>query len=371
MKPRDLERLLRSAEGVKVLIERRVDEVDCIDFKSEINIKSPNTKYELRKDGACLATAGTGFLVIGIKESSDGLNRASEIVGVPSSELASVKKFVEDNLGIGIDPPLSTNSREVWAVEIDEIKSVIVAKVRGRVGYPVSVEDKSGAVRFWVREAGKCKPLSALEANQRRRLLDLSSLKILKVIVLALIIFLIYSSITMHFLKQELSEEKLRVSELAIMLLIGPPSSFPEKKVGFHIGKIGVNFIDLNGNTYLFTGRSVDIRFIDHPNMDRVIAMTLEPDVPGTLTGIPIDKLAEIITMRVNVSEITGPPNITGSAQVFVGVGIIVNGRMVSIGISPLDGDSVLSDVRNYDVSRVFEGVPMKYSQNQGQDTAK
>lgn len=163
------------ARRADAALARHVEEVDHLDYKLTINHRNPEEKFEARADCAALASAGDGYLVVGIRETSNGRNEAAEIVGLPKTHAADLKKSLEDVLGNGIDPPIATGQRSVWLVDVGDEKVVLVVMVKGRVGYPKSVDTKDGGSRFVVRQAGKKKPLTPAEARALRRELDLAN----------------------------------------------------------------------------------------------------------------------------------------------------------------------------------------------------
>jgi hypothetical protein len=167
MKEKELELLLTTPSGLERLIG--VDENDHVEFKVTLNHREAKFADELRADCGALSTAGFGFLVVGIDESRDGNSRAVAVVGLEKGVATSLKCSIEDTLGAGLDPPLGPGQRHVWTVDLDPNRSVIVAHVRGRLAYPVAVETKDGASKFYVREAGKKKLLKQEDARLRRR----------------------------------------------------------------------------------------------------------------------------------------------------------------------------------------------------------
>lgn len=167
---RRLERLLRDAAGLRQLCRERRDEDDHLEFKVDLELRDPAMKDEVRADCAALATAGTGFLVIGLDESRDGRNAAAAVPGIPLPRAGRLKAAVEDVLGDKLDPPIA--SRRTWLVDLPDQRAVLVVRVRGRRGYPISVERGEGVCAFFVREAGKKKLLTPAQARQRRAEID-------------------------------------------------------------------------------------------------------------------------------------------------------------------------------------------------------
>ncbi len=191
-----LDRLLRSSDGILTLIADGVAESDFIEFKRTIDVRGSRAEDELRADCASLATAGRGFLAIGIEERADGTNRAGRISSIERP--ADMKRSIEDRLGTGFSPPLS--KREVWVVDVPGHGSVVIVRVEGRVGYPVELDTKIAPPRFVVREAGKKRWLTSEEARVRRSEIDARRLRlrhiiagILPTLFLAALISFIYS----------------------------------------------------------------------------------------------------------------------------------------------------------------------------------
>lgn len=150
------------------LVDESVPESDFVEFKRELNVRDPKWRDELRADAAGLASAGTGFLLIGVDESRDGRSVATGWGGVDAA--ASIKASVEDSVGSSISPPIALREARLLPASRGN-RSIVALRVEGRKGCPYAVDDLDGRTRYFVREAGKKRPLSSEDARQRREAL--------------------------------------------------------------------------------------------------------------------------------------------------------------------------------------------------------
>lgn len=206
----ELRPLLESRDGLMQLVARRAEETDHVDFKLTVNHRNPDEKFETRADCAALATAGEGYLLVGVRETDDGRNESAEIVGIPKAHAVDLKKSIEDFLGNGIDPPIGTGQRTVWLVDVGADHVVLVVLLKGRFGYPKCVEMRDGN-RFVVRQVGKKRWLTPAEERALRY--DLEVKRPLKTLVAALLVFGLLLAATTHELwisplRKQVSEER-------------------------------------------------------------------------------------------------------------------------------------------------------------------
>jgi hypothetical protein len=166
---RQAERLLFDAQGLQKLVGLGVCECDFLEFKIAINRSDPKWRPELRADCAALSTVGAGFLIVGIDDSRDGRDAAAAIVGV--ADAADLKKAVLDTLADGLSPPLK--KRDAVVVPLSDGMDVLVVRVEGRRGYPMTITDNPVSKRHVVREAGRKIWLTDEKARVRRHELEL------------------------------------------------------------------------------------------------------------------------------------------------------------------------------------------------------
>jgi hypothetical protein len=181
---RELEAMLTDKAGLERLEAFRVREQDAIEFKVRIEHRDPKAKDELRRDCAALASAGVGFLVVGVDETRDGTNAARKAIGVVDAPALAAS--IEDTLGTGLSPPIVR--RHVWTVAIDDERSVVVARVEGRQGYPIEVYNLRELPRHFVREAGKKRPLNPEEARVRREALEVTKRWLVPIIAALIVV---------------------------------------------------------------------------------------------------------------------------------------------------------------------------------------
>lgn len=167
---------LESVAGLQRLVDEKIAESDHLDFKVVLDPRDPKYRDTLRTDCAALATAGEGYLVVGIDESRDQFDFAKAVVGLPLEEALALKSSIEDLTGAKIDPPMA--KRAAWLVPLGSDRAVVVGVFRGRPAYPLAVErEKDLGTHFVVRERGRNTPLTPGEARLRRRDLDLRGWK--------------------------------------------------------------------------------------------------------------------------------------------------------------------------------------------------
>lgn len=184
--PKTHRECLESAKGLQRLVDEQIAESDHLDFKVLLDARDPKYRDSLRTDCAALASAGVGFLVVGIDESRDEFDVAKAIVGMPVVEAQAIKSSIEDLTGGRIDPPIA--KRSVWLVPLRADRAVVVGEFRARAGYPIAVErEKDDGQLFIVRERGRNTPLTAQEARLRRRDLDLRGWKRALAVLIAVV----------------------------------------------------------------------------------------------------------------------------------------------------------------------------------------
>jgi hypothetical protein len=188
---KELRALVESADGLRRLVAGGAVEHDHLDFKVTYNQKDPKYPDEVRKDCAGLATTGEGFLVIGVEESGDGEDRAKRLVGLPIETARALKTSVAALLEGHIDPPFGPTEKLVRLVSLTNTTAAVVARLRGKRGYPKSVTTEKGEQKYLIRVGSNNQNLSVADARVRRRDLDQRRLLIQGVIAAAMVFALV------------------------------------------------------------------------------------------------------------------------------------------------------------------------------------
>lgn len=165
--PHKHRQLLNNATGLATLVTDQIAESAHLDYKRTYSLQAPLYKDEVRIDGGALATSGEGYLVIGVDDSRDGKNVAQSVPGIPSAEAIKIATSINQLLGSKIDPPLITYQH--WIVPVSQDHDVVVFKVEGSRGSPVSIdrEKKDSGPVFYVRAGPSNTPLSPPDARLR------------------------------------------------------------------------------------------------------------------------------------------------------------------------------------------------------------
>lgn len=226
---KNLRDYFHDAASLQRLVDDGVVEHDHLDFKSNYNRQDPKTADEIRKDCAGLATAGEGYLLVGMGESGDGQDQARTLSGLPSDEANSLKDSISGLLQTQVDPAFGPGERLARVVPLSETHSAVVVRLRGRRGYPKAITNKHGETKFLLRVGSNTVWLSAAEARLKRQESDLErrwkvalgAFSLIMCIALAVASSLLYSQNALLAERNALSENQrnaVKVQELSAIM---------------------------------------------------------------------------------------------------------------------------------------------------------